>query len=170
MIKTKKTSSKPVIAPVSVPPMTQLVNVFVIGTPVAKGSAKAFKHARTGKVIVMQDNRERQKCWVDAIQRHVQWDMAQHPFNGTVTNPVSLNLTFYFARPKCHYNKAGMLKPNAPANHTQKPDLDKLLRCVKDALTGIVYVDDSQVVSVSCQKEWAAPNANAGVSIVAKAW
>lgn len=38
--------------------------------------------------------------------------------------------------------------------HTQKPDLDNLLKLVKDALIGVVFVDDSQIVSVVAHKNW----------------
>lgn len=35
---------------------------------------------------------------------------------------------------------------------TSKPDVDNLIKLAKDALTGIVYRDDAQVVEVSGQK------------------
>ena len=65
--------------------------------------------------------------------------------------PVSLRCEFVFARPNSHYvgddPVRGKLKANAPVLHTSTPDLDKLLRAVGDALTGVLYADDSQVVS-----------------------
>ena len=39
--------------------------------------------------------------------------------------------------------------------HIKKPDVDKLLRAVLDALTGIVWVDDSQVCFVTMNKVYA---------------
>lgn len=38
--------------------------------------------------------------------------------------------------------------------HTRKPDLDKLTRSIKDALTGVIYNDDSQIVGLHCFKEY----------------
>jgi crossover junction endodeoxyribonuclease RusA len=35
-----------------------------------------------------------------------------------------------------------------------RPDLDKLVRAVLDALTGSIIIDDSQVVSLVATKEW----------------
>lgn len=52
---------------------------------------------------------------------------------------------FFFKRPKSHLTSKGELRKGAPQEHTQKPDVDKLLRCVLDALTGVAYKDDSQV-------------------------
>jgi Holliday junction resolvase RusA-like endonuclease len=40
-------------------------------------------------------------------------------------------------------------------DHTVKPDLDKLLRSLKDALTRILWRDDAQVVSVCISKAYA---------------
>ena len=34
------------------------------------------------------------------------------------------------------------------------PDLDKLVRAVLDALTGVCYKDDSQVVYIETEKVW----------------
>ena len=52
---------------------------------------------------------------------------------------VSVNILFYLQAPK---------KPKS-TQHITKPDLDKLIRCAKDALTGIVWHDDAQVVQMA---------------------
>ena len=67
---------------------------------------------------------------------------------------LSVELVFFFPRPKSHLTSTGMLKASAPTFRAQRPDVDKLTRAVLDALTGIVYVDDCQVVSLLAQKEW----------------
>lgn len=36
-----------------------------------------------------------------------------------------------------------------------RPDADKLLRAVGDALTGVVYRDDAQLTTVVVRKRWA---------------
>jgi crossover junction endodeoxyribonuclease RusA len=128
------------------------VNIFffVPGIPVPKGSAKAFvvKNKKTGKhrAIVVQDNKEKQKPWASMIA-----SCAQDHFNRIHHGPIRLSLDFAMPRPKNHYGSgknAHILKPNAPTWHISKPDLDKLIRCVKDALTGVVWKDDSQVCAM----------------------
>jgi Holliday junction resolvase RusA-like endonuclease len=47
-----------------------------------------------------------------------------------------------------------MLKASAPANHTIKPDVTKLVRSLEDSLKGIVWLDDSQVVKQSASKRY----------------
>ena len=37
---------------------------------------------------------------------------------------------------------------------TVKPDIDKLVRAINDALTGILFIDDCQVISMAMSKEY----------------
>lgn len=48
--------------------------------------------------------------------------------------------------------------------HTVRPDRDKLLRAVADALAGIIYVDDSQAIGGQTRKHYAS-NVGPGVRI-----
>lgn len=58
---------------------------------------------------------------------------------------------FGFVRPQSHFNASG-LKSTAPRYPSSRPDVDKLLRAALDAMTGIVFLDDSQVVSIGGHK------------------
>jgi Holliday junction resolvase RusA-like endonuclease len=60
-------------------------------------------------------------------------------------DPVGVSFDFRFPRPRSHYGKRGLL-PSAPRHMVTKPDLDKLIRAALDALTGIIWRDDAQVV------------------------
>jgi Holliday junction resolvase RusA-like endonuclease len=63
--------------------------------------------------------------------------------------PAELTVSFYFLRPPSI--------PKKRTAHVVKPDLDKLVRAIKDALKGIVYHDDSQVVTVHAHKNYGSP-------------
>ena len=63
-----------------------------------------------------------------------------------LTGPVELTVTISRCRPKSHFNSRGELKPDAPEYPITRPDTLKQVRAVEDALTGIVWLDDSQVV------------------------
>lgn len=64
------------------------------------------------------------------------------------STPIHIELEFYFAKP-----------PSTPRDRVfpvVKPDLDKLQRSALDALTGVLFTDDSQVVSVYARKYYGA--------------
>lgn len=73
--------------------------------------------------------------------------------------PVELSMTFFKQRPKNHYgtgknaatlNKHGLSLPYP----TQDPDTTKLLRPTEDALKGVCWYDDNQVVDQHAFKRW----------------
>lgn len=63
-----------------------------------------------------------------------------------LTGPLRLSVTFVFERPQSR------LKEEA---HIIKPDCDNLIKGVQDALNGIAWHDDSQIVDVRVVKRWA---------------
>lgn len=112
-----------------------LLVVFVPGKPEPKGSAKAY--VRGGRAIVVADNKDTQRDWTAFVRdaaRQVWGDRA--PIDGPVRVVVD------FVQPR----RASAPKRSTPP-HTRKPDGDKLTRCVWDALTHVVFVDDAQVVA-----------------------
>jgi Holliday junction resolvase RusA-like endonuclease len=104
------------------------------------------------------------KTWVrDSSKRGYQWrrDVAQAAGLATrgrplLDGPLALAVTFVVPRPKSHYGARG-LRPSAPAYPTTRPDVTKLLRAVEDALTGIVWRDDAQVVEQHAWKRYGEP-------------
>jgi Holliday junction resolvase RusA-like endonuclease len=71
--------------------------------------------------------------------------------------PLSLRLAFYFPRPTSHFGtgkNADRLKASAPKHHTKRPDADNLAKLVKDAMNGVFYLDDAQVVRLRVKKEY----------------
>jgi Holliday junction resolvase RusA-like endonuclease len=56
-------------------------------------------------------------------------------------------------RPRAHFGARG-LRPAAPAWPTVRPDVLKLARAVEDALTGLVWRDDSQIVVELLTKQY----------------
>lgn len=130
------------------------VSFFVPGIAQPKGStvSRAFQTASGKLHVATRSANPRVKDWQHqvaaiAAQRGVQ------PFLG----PVSIAVTFYLPRPKS--------LPKKVAAHTKKPDLDKLLRALNDGLTGIAYVDDSQVVQITAAKHYGAERVGAEVYV-----
>lgn len=63
--------------------------------------------------------------------------------------PVAVSMTFVFKKPKT--------APAARNRPVVKPDWDKLARSTTDALTGVLYVDDCQVVDGEVHKIYGEP-------------
>ena len=72
-----------------------------------------------------------------------------------ITDIVEMDITFCYKRPASHFrskNKKKILKDNVPFFKSSKADLDNLIKFVCDALNGVFYKDDSQVVSIHARK------------------
>ncbi len=129
--------------------MTEPVDIhfFVPGIPRPGGSKNAFpfkrKDGSTG--VRLTDAGKHTKKWRECVSA-----AARQAYSGPVlTEALALAMVFYMPRAKGHYGtgrNAGKLKASAPAFHTKAPDLTKLVRAAEDALTGIIWLDDSQVV------------------------
>lgn len=135
---------------------------FVRGLPAPQGSKRAY--VRGGRAMLVESSAA-VKPWRADVRA-----AALDTWTGPVlTGPVALTLHFRFDRPKGHYGKHGLL-PSAPAYKVTAPDIDKLARATLDALTGIVFRDDAQVVELHVTKGWVAgdyPLPGCSVSVTA---
>lgn len=136
-----------------------MTSFYVPGLPIPKGSARAF--VCRGRAIVCQDNAARQKPWAKAIA------VTARAHGVTVApGPVSIALAFAMPRPKAQTDAAGTVRAAYAARQpATRPDLDKLARCVLDALTGVAWLDDGQVVMLTASKEYG-PRPGVAVTIV----
>lgn len=132
----------------------------VRGTPAPQGSHRAFVNRRTGRAIVTDDS-PATRPWRQDV-RAAALD-ALGP-GGPAVRPVVVVLAFRFDRPKGHHGRHGLLR-SAPPEKLTKPDLDKLVRSTLDALTGLVWRDDSQVVGIDASKGWADDDHPAGATV-----
>jgi len=72
-----------------------------------------------------------------------------------LTGGVALEVTAYFATPKSA-SKATVAKMlSGKECHTVKPDASNIAKAVEDALNGIAYRDDSQIVQLFVTKAYA---------------
>src|SRR4029077_10610387 len=64
-----------------------------------------------------------------------------------ILSAVRLTVAFYLPRPKS--------LARSVHSHIKKPDLDKCVRAIQDALAKIVYRDDAQIVELLAAKLYA---------------
>lgn len=144
--------------------MTLAFTVYGIARP--KGSSKSFGFYRkdaggnslvkNGKPVIgtvtTSDNKSL-KGWEDSVRAAIQERAAGVFFEG----PVAVRITFALPRPKS-------LSKSVIA-HLKKPDLDKLARGSLDAMKGVLWNDDSQVVELSVRKVYATGQPQAAIEV-----
>jgi len=139
----------------------------VLGQAATQGSVCSMPMRKKGGGLVMKDGRpllrpvhqnaKKLKPWRQDVAR-----AARLAYSGPLlVGAVKVSMMFSRSRPKGHFGtgrNAGKLKPWAEeARPTTKPDVLKLARAVEDALTGVVWRDDSQVVEETLSKVWGTP-------------
>ena len=125
--------------------MTTPLTFTVLGEPIPKGSTKAFYVPKLKRAIVTHDN-PRTRTWAQQV---LEAAVAAYGNAAPLDGPVVLTLRFYLPKPKS--------APKRVVDQVKKPDLDKLVRALKDGLTRAgVYHDDAQVVATVATKQFAA--------------
>jgi crossover junction endodeoxyribonuclease RusA len=126
--------------------MRDALNFTVYCHPEPQGSSKAFVVA--GKARITSDNKNL-KPYRQTITCTVLDELNRRRIDTPVApkhEPVDLNLVFVLRRPAS--------APKRRKRPAVKPDLDKLIRATLDALTGVLFLDDGQVCSLSVTKEY----------------
>jgi Holliday junction resolvase RusA-like endonuclease len=102
------------------------------------------------------DDNAKSKPWKAEVRAVAVEAMGRRPL---IEGPIHLEVVFLRPRPRGHFNARGDL--NAAGRRmtypTTKPDRTKLLRGLEDALTGLVWRDDAQVVAGNAWKDWGEP-------------
>lgn len=130
--------------------MTPIV-FAVAGKSEPAGSKRPFtwraRDGRSGTSIV--DANPKSRGWKTLVS-----EAAAAAFSGElIAGPLSVEFTFEVPRPQGHFGKKGLLA-SAPAHPTTRPDVLKLARAVEDAITGIIWRDDSQIVRETLVKRY----------------
>lgn len=123
-------------------------------TPAPQGSKR---HVGNG---VMLESCKRVKPW-----RLLVAEAAVRAGVPLLRGPVTMSVVFLFARPMGHFRRDGSLKPSAPKHHTVKPDGSKLIRSTEDALSKLLFEDDSRIVTGTWHKRYCVDNERPGAII-----
>jgi crossover junction endodeoxyribonuclease RusA len=127
-----------------------MIEFTVYGKPEPQGSAKAFIPKGWKRAIVTSDNVKlkpwRQQVSGAALDAVKGLDLPAFRAN----TPMFIAVKFFFQRPASATIKA---RPGM----TVKPDGDKVLRAILDAITGILVHDDAQFVELHVSKQYGVP-------------
>lgn len=128
----------------------------VYGRPQPGGSKRAFpRKSKDGKlsVAVVDMNEKKVRPWKNEIEMVASSLIGTRPM---YEGPLMLVVDFYMPRPKHHFGVHGV-KRRAPRYPTVRPDATKLLRPLEDALSGILWKDDAQIVEQIVRKRYGDP-------------
>lgn len=154
-----------------------LVEFFAAGVPQPQGNKTPFgrldKATGAIKVSLVEGRRPTSraafKSWRSACSNAA---AAVSP-ESLLDEPLHVDIVFVMPRPKEHYGtgrNAGELKKWAlDEPMITKPDREKLERAVFDALTGVVWIDDSRVVGGTPRKRYVQPGEVPGVHVQIRA-
>jgi Holliday junction resolvase RusA-like endonuclease len=122
------------------------VEFHVDGIPVPQGSKTVFNNR------AVDSNQKKLRPWRRLVEATARHHMAGAP---PLDGDLTVSIEFQFTRPKT----VRRLRPSV------KPDVDKLIRSVFDALTDAgVWPDDARVVEVTATKVYA-PTAGALIRV-----
>lgn len=146
--------------------MTDKILIDVRGTPVPQGSMRAFKAAHGDHVALKYPPAV--YAWRSQVCQAVIEARVAHNLP-VLLGPVSVGFGFDLARPLGHFGTGRNLltvKPSAPPEPTTAPDLDKLVRCICDAITDAgLWRDDAQITSIIARKRFTVEGETPGVRI-----
>jgi Holliday junction resolvase RusA-like endonuclease len=102
---------------------------------------------------------------VNAFKATVQMAAAQAYEGAPLAGPLEVDMQFVMPRPKSLVWKK---RPMPRQWDARKPDRDNLMKSVQDALNGLLWADDSQIVAGNVEKFIAAGDEQPHVRIVVK--
>lgn len=124
-----------------------MIRITIPGEPKAKGRPRAVAFGGHARLYTPAKTR----AW-ESIIRAEAMDQLSRPIPAGV--PVRLGVVFWFALPTSKHRK----RTSVPAQpHTSRPDLDNLVKLVKDCLKGLAWNDDSQVAAYGPVEKWRCP-------------
>jgi crossover junction endodeoxyribonuclease RusA len=111
---------------------------IVDGEPRSQGSMTAVYNRRLGVARVRHVAAPALSLWRTEVRNAAKAAGAEK-----WSGPIGLRISFGLHAPQDRRH-----------GYPKRPDLDKLIRAVMDALTGTCYLDDSQVVRIRASKSW----------------
>ncbi len=139
-----------------------VITFTVYGEALTAGNKTPFPIMVNGKPLIkngrivtrVREGNPKTKDWKAAVAY-----AARQAYRGELLRgPLRLSLTFYRPRPRSHQGSSGLNKTGRenPFPIT-RPDTVKLTRAIEDALTGVLWGDDSQIVRHFLAKDYGEP-------------
>lgn len=105
--------------------------------------------SRGGRVVTFDDPRNQ------PYQDRIRWAWREAGAESFGTDLVALYVAAVFRRPESHWTSRGFLSAaGRRAVNPSRSDVDNIAKNVMDALNGLAWVDDRQVMELTVTKSW----------------
>ena len=120
------------------------VKFTIHGVPVGKGRPRFTSY--NGRVNAITPTKT--VNYENLVKLSYSIGVGQQVLNGA----IKAKIMAFFPIPKSTSKKKRAIMEAETTPHPHKPDADNVIKAILDALNGIAYHDDSQVVSVTLEK------------------
>jgi Holliday junction resolvase RusA-like endonuclease len=122
---------------------------------VAGGGTGAVNALNSLRAVVVDAN-SKATPWKNHVA-HVAKERMEARGLPLATGALRMEIRIFVPRPQGHWTSKGELSAEGRRKPfpISRPDLTKLVRGIEDAMTGIVYKDDAQIISQYVSKFWA---------------
>lgn len=122
--------------------------------PLHPQTKEPYRRPNGGVVVSVVDDNKKSRDWKKLVAKTAREECGAP----LLTGPLKVTMVFYRERPKGHYGVAGLNKAGREAAYpTIKPDVSKLARGTIDAMSGVMYVDDAQIIEEIAIKRYGSP-------------
>lgn len=126
-----------------------MIQFSIIGEPTGKGRPKFSRMGGYVKTYTPRDTANYEQ-WVKLA--YIEKYGNRKSFEGKAA--LSVKIDAYFSIPKSTSKKKSAMMMAGYIRPTKKPDYDNIAKIVTDALNGLVYDDDAQIVSADIEKHY----------------
>ena len=127
--------------------MGDMIRLTIPGKPIGKGRPRATSRGGFVRMYTPKTTAEYERKIQDMFA-------ADYPGYKPISGPVALYIRAYYPIPSSTSKKKARLMEDGDIPCVKKPDLDNVIKTVMDALSGLAYEDDSQVVLVDADKRY----------------
>lgn len=123
--------------------LEMVIKIVIDGDCVPKARPRLCKFGVYTPKTTVDYERKVKSCAIEAMGNKL-----------TSDSPIKLDGEIYVGIPKSSTKRTRELMLNGGIKPIKKPDIDNCIKTLMDALNGVVYFDDKQVVSVRFIKEY----------------
>lgn len=120
------------------------MKLLILGNPIGKGRPRVTTRGGFARAYTPRRTADYESEVVHSYN-------SQIPSKYQLEGPIQADIKAYFKIPNANKKETHKMIANI-TKHTHKPDIDNIEKSVLDALNGLAYADDSQIVKLTAEK------------------